>query len=354
MSTNSDILFISPEEMENTFLRILKKRGFSEEKAQSCARIFMENSLDGVYSHGVNRFSRFVEYVQKGYVKPDQEPVCTNSSGAIEQWDGQLGPGPLNALHCTERAMEIARQHGMGCVALAHTNHWMRGGSYGWKAAREGFVFIGWTNTIANMPAWGALDPKLGNNPLVLAVPFNRDEHSTDSQQTFPEAIVLDMAMSQFSFGSLEDHQLKGKSTPVPAGYDQHGRFSTDPEAVLESRRILPSGYWKGAGLSLLLDILATLLSGGLSTAAISQKEAEYGVSQVFMALDTSRLSNYSSIYQLTKGIIEDYHRSEPAGSDSQIRYPGERVLKTRQQNFKNGIPVHPQVWNEILALNNQ
>jgi 3-dehydro-L-gulonate 2-dehydrogenase len=257
-------------------------------------------------------------------------------------------------MHCTERAMEIARQHGMGCVALAHTNHWMRGGSYGWKAAREGFVFIGWTNTIANMPAWGALDPKLGNNPLVLAVPFNRDENSPDSQPTFPEAIVLDMAMSQFSFGSLEDQQLKGKSTPVPAGYDRHGRFSTDPEAVLESKRILPAGYWKGAGLSLLLDILATLLSGGLSTAAISQQEAEYGVSQVFMAIDTSKLTNYSAIYQLVKGIIEDYHRSAPAEPDSSIRYPGERIVKTRQHNFKNGIPVHPQVWNEILALNHK
>lgn len=351
MSTKNELLSVTPEAMENTFLQILEKNGFSKQKAASCARIFMENSLDGVYTHGVNRFPRFVEYVQKGYVKPDQEAICKSSLGAIEQWDGQLGPGPLNALQCTERAMELARQHGMGCVALANTNHWMRGGSYGWKAAREGFVFIGWTNTIANMPAWGALDPKLGNNPLVLAVPHQNEEKPEAGKEGPLEAIVLDMAMSQFSYGSLEAHQLHNTATPVPAGYNQQGEFSKDPAAVLETQRILPVGYWKGAGLSLLLDILATILSGGLSTAAISQKEAEYGVSQVFMAIDISRLSHYASIHQLVKGIIADYHSSTQASNNSQIRYPGERTIKTREHNLKQGIPVHPQVWKDIQAL---
>ena len=36
----------------------------------------------------------------------------------------------------------------------------VRGGTYGWQAARKGFVFLGWTNTCANMPAWGAKDPR--------------------------------------------------------------------------------------------------------------------------------------------------------------------------------------------------
>ena len=69
------------------------------------------------------------------------------------------------------RAIASPRAHGIGCVALANTNHWMRGGSYGWQAADAGLIGICWTNTLANVPPWGAADPRVGNNPLVVAVP---------------------------------------------------------------------------------------------------------------------------------------------------------------------------------------
>lgn len=332
-------LLIPHKEMEDTFFTILQRNNFTKEKAEKCARIFMENSLDGVYSHGVNRFPRFIKYIHKGYVKVHQEAVKLSGKGAIEQWDGCQGPGPLNALQCTERAMVLARAHGMGCVGLSNTNHWMRGGTYGWKAAKEGFIFIGWTNTLANMPAWGAVDNKIGNNPLVLAAPYE------------DEAVVLDMAMSQFSYGALEEHKINKEPLPFPAGYDKEGRPSKDPEAVLETGRVLPAGYWKGAGLSLLLDILATVLSGGLSTADISKREAEYGVSQVFIAIDTGCLQNYQTIKEVVRNIISDYHTSTPADSNSGVRFPGEGSLKNRQINLKRGIPVNPRVWEAIGRL---
>ena len=257
--------------MESEFKRILLNYGFSEDKANTCAHIFTINSLEGVYTHGVNRFAKFIKYVSDGYTKPEKEPVCIHRAGAIEQWNGQLGPGPLNALVCTDRAMEIAREQGMGCVALANTNHWMRGGTYGWRAAKQGYVFIGWTNTIKNMPAWGGIDAKLGNNPLVIAIPYQQ------------EAIVLDMAMSQFSDGALDLHHLKNQQLPVPGGFDKNGVLTTDPGAIRESERTLPIGYWKGAGLSLLLDILAAMLSGGFPVAEISkQKCGEQFVTGVY------------------------------------------------------------------------
>ena len=153
--------------------------------------IFTEISIDGIYTHGVNRFPRFIKYIKEGYVKPDATPSLENKFGGIEQWNGNLGPGILNALQVTGTVIYLADQYGIGCVALRNTNHWMRGGTYGWQAAKAGYVFIGWTNTIANMPAWGAKDAKLGNNPLVMALPYKN------------EAIVLDMAMSQYSYGCV-------------------------------------------------------------------------------------------------------------------------------------------------------
>ena len=333
-----ETIHIAATAMKEEFYRILLKHHFTEEKALLCAEIFTNNSVDGVYTHGVYRFPRFVQNVADGYVKPDQTPILKYKFGGIEQWDGNLGPGPLNAIHATETAIKLAQQNGIGCVALANTNHWMRGGTYGWHAAKKGFVFIGWTNTIANMPPWGAVEKKLGNNPLVIALPHK------------DEAIVLDMAMSQYSFGAMELAQMKNESFPVYGGYTVSGDLTKDPAAILESRRPLPIGYWKGAGLSLLLDILATILSGGLSTAEISKQAVEYGLSQVFVVIDISKLNTHSFIPSLVENIISDYQALDANGNSS-ITYPGQRVLQTRKTNLDRGIPVIKHVWEKILEL---
>ena len=333
-----EFLKIPHAEMETRFYKILVSRGFSSDKARTCAEIFTTNSLDGVYTHGVNRFPRFVNYAVAGHIDPLKDAVCKSSVGCIEQWDGQTGPGPVNALKCTDRAMEIAATNGIGCVALANTNHWMRGGTYGWYAARKGFVFIGWTNTTANMPTWGAINSKLGNNPLVLAVPYQN------------EAIVLDMAMSQYSYGAMEFYRLKEQQLPVAGGLTTEGKLTTDPDEILKSQRLLPVGYWKGAGLSLLLDILATVLSGGLSVGEVSQQSAECNVSQVFIAIDISKLSNFRTIASAIQQIIDDYHQSIPE-KNAKVVFPGERVLSIRAENMAQGIPVMKSVWDEILSF---
>ena len=330
---------VSAAEMENTFFKILVKNGFIEEKARICAQVFTENSIDGVYTHGVNRFPRFIQYIKDKLVLPDAAPVLKSAPGAIEQWDGQSGPGILNALFCTERVMQLAQRNGIGCVAISNTNHWMRGGTYGWKAAKAGFALICFTNTIANMPPWGATESRLGNNPLVIAIPYG------------DEAIVLDMAMSQFSFGKVELANLQGQQLPVPGGFDKNGELSKEPQAIVETGLLLPIGYWKGSALSLLLDILAAMLSGGLATHAISKLPAEVNVSQVFIAIDISRLENASGIGKLLQDIIEDYKNvTSPEGKPG-TRYPGEGVVKTRKENVVNGIPVNEKVWNEIVQL---
>src|SRR5690606_36703678 len=101
----TEIMRIAPRAMKDQFERILRAVGFTNEKADTLARTFMENSLDGVYTHGVNRFADFVDYVRRGYVATDAELMRMRVRGNLEQWDGNSGPVILNALKCTDRAM---------------------------------------------------------------------------------------------------------------------------------------------------------------------------------------------------------------------------------------------------------
>jgi len=337
--SDSNTILISPQQMQERFVSILFELGFTDKRANSCAKIFTDNSIDGIYTHGVNRFPVFVQAVKAGHVLPNAIPRLSHKFGGLEQWDGQKGPGTLNAIHATDSAMLLAREYGIGCVALSNTNHWMRGGTYGWYAAKAGFVFIGITNTIAAMPAWGAIDVRLGNNPFVMAVPYH------------DEAIVLDMAMSQYSYGAMELLVYKNEKLPMYGGFTNKGEMTNDPAEIIASRRALPVGYWKGAGMSLLLDIVSTILSGGSAGHEITKSKIETNISQTFIAIDISKLGNHSLITKTIEGIIEDYHQSIKIDESKKITYPGERVLQNRKKNFANGIPVLKKVWDKILEL---
>jgi len=339
MADADTIIRVPSDKMHSEFLRILLNLGFSDQRAAECAEIFTTNSLEGVYSHGVNRFYRFVTNTKEGFIKPDAVPTLIHSAGSLEQWNGNLGPGPLNAIFAIDRSMELADENGIGLVTLANTNHWMRAGTYGWQAARKGFIIICWTNTCPNMPAWGATDPRLGNNPFVFAIPYGND------------AIVLDFAMTQFSYGKMESYRNEGKELPYAGGFNQKGEITTNPSEILESWRPIPVGYWKGASLSLVLDILATVLSGGRSTHQIEDCISEHGISQVFISINLKKLKNFPAINDSIDQIIKDLHGSKPENSNARIRYPGENISQIRDTNLREGIPVAKKIWNKIQTL---
>ena len=111
------------------------------------------------------------------------------------------------------RATELAAKNGFGIVSMKNSTHWMRGGTYGWQAADKGFAAICWTNTESCMPAWGTKFECIGNNPFVMALPRERG------------ALVLDMAMSQYSYGKLQVTRLKNKKLPYPGGFRERFIF---------------------------------------------------------------------------------------------------------------------------------
>ena len=160
--------------------------------------------------------------------------------------------------------------------------------------------------------------------------------------------MVLDMAMSQFSVGGLATYRSRGERLPVPGGHDVNGQLTDDPAALEESRRLLPIGFWKGSGLSLVLDLAAALLSGGLATFQISpEPERETSLSQIFIAIRLP--SDPAASAQLVDGVLE--YTLRPAATGERTRYPGERTLQTRERNLAEGIPVDEGVWKSVLTL---
>jgi 3-dehydro-L-gulonate 2-dehydrogenase len=319
-----------------TLQRLFVKNGFTPTDAEACALLFAKASLEGVPSHGLERVAVFLDMVKNKHVNPAAKLSLLGQFGSFERWSGNLGPGPLNAQFCMERAINLSKEFGIGLVAIQHTNHWMRAGNYGWKAAEAGVIGICWTNTKPNMPAWGGSEPKLGNNPLVVGIP-RKEGH-----------IVLDMAMSQFSYGKMKQYLRDGRPMPYEGGFDSRGNLTKDPKEVIEGELALPIGLWKGAGFSLVLDMLAALLSGGNAVHQIGGTGSEFGLSQVFLCLDPRKLGFADSIDSVLGDILEDFLSSETFAGNA-IRYPGQNILEIRAKNLAEGVPVEEGVWQGIL-----
>jgi 3-dehydro-L-gulonate 2-dehydrogenase len=216
----------------------------------------------------------------------------------------------------------------------------MRGGTYGWQAAERGCFGVCFTNTLPNLPAWGTAHPVLGNNPLVFAVPRPNGAH-----------VVLDMAMSQYSYGALDSYANRGEPLPFPGGFDEAGNLTTDAAAIRKSWRALPIGLWKGSGLALMLDLFAALLSGGQATHDLPHDAMrEAGISQFFLAIDPRTFADVPALEQAADAILSDLTSSEPLEAGKPVRYPGEQTLHLREENLRLGVPVDEALWRKLQA----
>lgn len=332
---------VSYETVKQTVKKAFLNAGLSEEQAEACATVHASSSADGVESHGLNRVPRFVDYVGKGWVNLNGSCEKLGAKGAVENYDGNLGIGILNAQFCMDRAIELAKEHGIGCVTLKNTTHWMRGGTYAWQAANAGFMSINWINTESCMPAWGSKEPGIGNNPFCIGIP----------REDGP--IVLDMAMSQYAYGKLGVYRLAGNKLPFPGGFDKDGNLTDDPGAIEESMRILPTGYWKGSGMAIALDMAAALMSNGMSGDQIDKagKGSCGGCSQIFIAYDPYLFGSKEEIQKMLNGRVAAVDATEPEKAGGHVSCPGERTKITREKSMSEGVQVDEAVWAEVCKL---
>ncbi|MBQ9308328.1 MAG: 3-dehydro-L-gulonate 2-dehydrogenase [Clostridia bacterium] len=326
--------------MHSEFIRVLEKYGITGSRAELSATLFADASRDGIYTHGLNRFPKFIKSIENGSVDVHAEAEVEASLGMLERWNGHRGCGNLNAYRCMERAIALSHEQTIGVVALNNTNHWMRPGNYGLMAVKENCIGILWTNTVPNMPPWGGRDARLGNNPVVFAVP-NGDE----------APVLLDVAVSMFSYGKLESYARQGKDLPVDGGFNPQQQITRNAADILETHQVLPIGYWKGSGISLMLDLVASALSGGRTSREVGALPTETELSQVFVSIDLNRLPDGEDFARRVRATLEDMQTSTPVDPERPVYYPGKNMMKTRAENLEKGIPVEESVWEAVLKL---
>lgn len=330
---------MSYDELKKEITRVLTAHGVDGEKAALTAGIYAENSLVGVYSHGLNLFVNTMHFITSGSTDVKAEPERVSGFGALERWDGHMGIGPYNAYTCAMRAVELARQHGVGMVALRNNNHWGRAGKYSGLVADNGMLGICATNGTSCMATWGGLTSRIGNNPVSMAVP-----HAGGN-------IAVDMAFSQFSNGQLNNHKTAGQQLPVAGGFTADGTMTTDPATVLETKKHLPVGFWKGVAFATLTNLIVAIAAEGNTTRDMDELGADKAISQVYCAVNFEALGGADYAKTVTEETIAYITDTELAPGFSSVRYPGQSLVDTRAANLKDGIPLQEDMWQRLLQF---
>ena len=215
----------------------------------------------------------------------------------------------------------------------------MRPGNYGLMAVEENCIGIFWTNTCPNMPPWGGRDARLGNNPITLAIPHG------------DTPVLVDVAMSMFSYGKLEAYKRSGRELPVEGGLNKDQQPTKNAAEILETHQSYPIGYWKGSGLSLALDLIASALAGGRTTRQVGELPLETELSQVFICINLDALPDKDDIAANIEATLRDMETSTPVEEGRPVHFPGEHMAEVRKDNMENGIPVEDAIWQQVLAL---
>ena len=332
------MIYVQYDEAVERMARGLE-RFLNAQDAKRFAEIFAGNSLDGVYSHGMNRYPRYLSDMESGLCDAKvTQAERVSGLGGLEVWDAHFGVGPLIAQQMAERAIELAGTHGIACVALRNNSHWLRAGRYGLMMADAGMMGLCMTNTCMNLVAYGAKEPSTGNNPITIAIPRRAG------------SLVMDMAVSQYAFGKLEIMAQEGSMLDTPCGYDTDGNLTNDPKKIVKSGLMTPMALWKGSALSIMIDLMVSMLSLGRTSLEIgTPADGEKGMSQMFVCMNPAAVIDMDKAEAQMEKTIAFLNGLEPKDGVHGVHAPGENLERTRARNRERGIPVTEDTWQKIV-----
>ncbi len=314
--------------------------------ADLLAESLVAADLRGVPSHGVFRLAIYARGYLSGHINPAPRLTESGDRSAARLIDGDNGLGLIVGQLAMDRAIELAREHGVGLVSVRNSNHSGVLAVHALRAAREGMIGYFTSNAPALMAPWGAQDPLLSNSPFAYAFPA-RDT-----------PVVVDMACSAVARGRIRMAAVDG--LPIPFGWalDAEGSPTDDAVAAMDGV-VLPMGDHKGSGLAVAHEILATCLSGANLSMDVPKAFLRHGadtldswgVGHLAMAIDVGATRQLDD-FREDVGRLSDAVRSlTPRPDFAKVLMPGDPEEESTRVLRLHGIPLSSESCRSLERL---
>jgi ureidoglycolate dehydrogenase (NAD+) len=317
---------------------LLVAGGFAAQHAAETAELLVWANLRGVDSHGVLRIPRYVEMVELGLINPAPVIRQVAGRGAVAVIDADQAPGAVAMNVAVHTAIEQARAHAVGWCVVKRITHAGAIGFYAEKVAKAGLVAMVMTASKPLMIYHGAQTEGVSTNPLAIAAPTADPDH----------CLVFDMSTAAVAAGKITAAKDAGRMIPLGWAVDSEGRETTDPAKV---KSVLPMAGPKGTGLSLMIEVLSSVLVGNPLIALALRDGREPGGNGVVVALDPTAFGAADLFPGAVSELMAAVKALPPAPGTDSVLLPGERGDGERVRRLAEGLPVAGGTASRLAAL---
>ncbi len=333
------------DDLETFAMRLFMACGVSEEDARLTAHSLVVANLRGVDTHGVTRvLVPYVRRLQHGVTRAQTQITVVRESPSTALVDGGNSIGQVVATRAMLRCIEKTAKTGAAWVAVRHSNHFGTAAFYAMMALEHNFIGMVMTNGIASVAPTGGRAAMLSTNPIAFAIPAGKQP-----------PVVVDMATTVVARGRIMLYAKQGLPIPLGWALDERGLPTTDAQAALRGT-LLPMAGYKGYALSLVIDLLAGVMSGALFGAHFHGPLAEdfehpMDVGHIFAALDPSCFLPLEEFHKRMDQALAELRACPPAEGSEGVLIPGDIERNTMAQRLQEGIPLPQIVVEEFIAL---
>ena len=333
---------VNPSELSDLVSDVFEHCGVPRKDAEIGAEVALWAQLHGSDSHGIVHLPLYVRGLLDRTIKAQPAFAITQAMSCCAVLDADHGLGLVASRRATDIAIGIAKQYGLGAVAVRNSSHFGAAGYYADRAAEHGLIGLAFTNAMPAIAPTGGTEGLLGTNPIGAAFPI-------------PDAdpVIADMATAVVARSRIR-HALAAGQKSIPEGWalDPSGRPTTDP-AVAVKGSLLPIGGPKGYALSLMVEILCSALSDGEPGFQVTYEnmvKRPSNICQFFLVLNPDGFVGSERYGARMKHITEVVGKAKAMAGEAPPRLPGARGHAVRRKAAAEGIAMF---GNLRSALNN-
>lgn len=340
-------VLVAPAKLEEFVATVLRDLSVGAADARKAAEIIVAADLRGKHTHGVWFLPTYVRLLRAGGVNPRARPRVVHETAGGAVVDGDAALGQIAGSFAAGVAIRKAREEiGLVAVAVRNSSHFGAAGYYAHTCAAAGLIGIITSNSRPIATAPGVLGPVLGSAPLAYAIP--------DDGGGAP--IVFDAALSQVAGTRVVQAAERGEAIPPGWIVDRHGRDSTDPGDLLEEGAALtPLGGHKGFGLSLLVELLAGVLSGagfgdGVRSHVSQPCEASL-TGHMILALEVEALMDPAEFGDRVRSLRAAIAEAPAEPGAEPVRLPGAAADMHERRARSDGLRLELLLWRPLMEL---
>src|SRR6056297_298527 len=353
-----DFVWVDFDLLERFMTDAFEAIGIPREDAAVSADVLITSDKRGIDSHGIGRFKRiYIDRINDGILntKTNFEVVKDGKTTAVV--DGHNGMGHVIGKKSMQMAIDKAKEHGMGMVAVRNTTHYGIAGYYSLMAIENGMIGITGTNARPSIAPTFGVENMLGTNPLTIGFP-------TDEEFPF----VLDCATSVSQRGKIESYSRLGKDLPEGWVLGKDGKSKTDSTQVLKdliagTAALAPlggigeeTGGYKGYGYATVVEVLSAALQDGKYLKDLlgydeKGNKIPYPLGHFFIAIDIEAFLGLDVFKRVAGDIMRKLRNSERMPEADKIYTAGEKEHEAWLFRKHKGARVDTKLQQEIIEV---